>query len=63
MVTSSLLLALWLLQPSVKAARMNIENSAHSADSPGSLVRFDKGIPQSDWFAKYTAALIYPARQ
>jgi len=41
-----------LLKPGVKATGMNIPHPAEQANSPATGVVTDKGVPQSDSFAK-----------
>jgi len=60
------LMALWmrLLKPGVKATGMNIRHPTEQANRPATGVVTDKGVPQSDSFAKYAAAfLICPVRR
>lgn len=55
---------IWLLKPGVKLTRMHIQHLAEQAYRPATTVVTDKGVPQSDSFAKYAAAfLICPVRQ
>ena len=53
-----------LLKPGVKATGMNIQHPAEQTNRPATGAVTDKGVPQSDSFAKYAAAfLICPVRQ
>ncbi|BDH45809.1 hypothetical protein TUM12370_18530 [Salmonella enterica subsp. enterica serovar Choleraesuis] len=45
-----------LLKPGVKATRMKIQHLTEQANMPATGVVTDKGVPQSDSFAKYAAA-------
>jgi hypothetical protein len=40
-----------------KTHSMHIQHLAEQADRPAAIVVTDKGVPQSDSFAKYAAAL------
>ncbi|OKU05203.1 hypothetical protein ACN74_14255 [Escherichia coli] len=42
-----------LLKPGVKATGMNIQPPTEQANRPATAVVTDKGVPQSDSFAKY----------
>lgn len=60
------LMALWmrLLKPGVKTTGMNIQHPTEQANRPATGVVTDKGVPQSDSFAKYAAAFfICPVRR
>ena len=53
-----------LLKPGVKAAGVNIKPLKEQANRPATGMVTDKGVPQSDSFAKYAAAfLICPVRR
>jgi transposase len=53
-----------LLKPGVKTTGMNIQHPTEQANRPATGVVTDKGVPQSDSFAKYAAAfLICPVRR
>ncbi|MBF4254322.1 hypothetical protein EA007_26250 [Vibrio anguillarum] len=41
---------------------MNSKDFTHASNRPDCLIRFNKGIPQSDWLAKYTAAFFSMSR-
>ena len=45
-----------LLKPGVKATGMNIQHPTEQTNRPATGVVTDKGVPQSDSFAKYAAA-------
>jgi transposase len=45
-----------LLKPGVKTTGMNIQHPTEQANRPATGVVTDKGVPQSDSFAKYAAA-------
>jgi hypothetical protein len=49
-------LLMWLLKPEIKSTRMNIQNPTEQTNRPAMAVVTDKGVPQSDSFAKYAAA-------
>nr|WBW53407.1 hypothetical protein HDPBJHLB_00093 [Escherichia coli] len=42
-----------LLKPGVKTTGMNIQHPTEQANRPATGVVTDKGVPQSDSFAKY----------
>jgi hypothetical protein len=42
-----------LLKPGVKATGINIQHPTEQANRPATGVVTDKGVPQSDSFAKY----------
>ncbi|KLP38576.1 transposase, partial [Enterobacter roggenkampii] len=44
-----------LLKPGVKTTGMNIQHPTEQANRPATGVVTDKGVPQSDSFAKYAA--------
>lgn len=44
-----------LLKPGVKATGMNIQHPTEQTNRPATAVVTDKGVPQSDSFAKYAA--------
>ncbi|APM56800.1 hypothetical protein BB790_30485 (plasmid) [Klebsiella pneumoniae] len=44
-----------LLKPGVKTTRMHIQHPTKQSDRPAMGVVTDKGVPQSDSFAKYAA--------
>jgi len=44
-----------LLKPGVKATGMNIQNLTEQTNRPAKGVVTDKGVPQSDSFAKFAA--------
>ena len=48
-------LGMRLLKPGVKATGMNIQHPAEQTNRPATGVVTDKGVPQSDSFAKYAA--------
>lgn len=51
-----------LLKPGVKATGMNIQHPAEQANRPATGVVTDKGVLQSDSFAKYAAAFFNMSR-
>ncbi|OKP23827.1 hypothetical protein BSQ40_23955 [Serratia fonticola] len=53
---------MWLLKPGVKPARMNIQHPTEQTNRPATGVITDKGVPQSDSFAKYAAAFFNMSR-
>ncbi|ARB25336.1 hypothetical protein AM394_02025 [Klebsiella oxytoca] len=53
---------MWLLKPGVKPTRMHIQHLAEQTDRPATIVVTDKGVPQSDSFAKYAAAFFNISR-
>jgi hypothetical protein len=44
-----------LLKPGVKPTRMNIQHPTEQTNRPATGIFTDKGVPQSDSFAKYAA--------
>jgi hypothetical protein len=48
-------LRMWLLKPEIKSTRMDIQNPTEQTNRPATAVVADKGVPQSDSFAKYAA--------
>ena len=44
-----------LLKPGVKTTGMNIQHPTEQTNRPATAVVTDKGVPQSDSFAKYAA--------
>ncbi len=51
-----------LLKPGVKATGMNIQHPTEQTNRPATAVVTDKGVPQSDSFAKYAAAFFNMSR-
>lgn len=51
-----------LLKPGVKATGMNIQHPAEQTNRPAKGVVTNKGVPQSDSFAKYAAAFFNMSR-
>ncbi len=51
-----------LLKPGVKATGMNIQHPAEQTNRPATGVVTNKGVPQSDSFAKYAAAFFNMSR-
>ena len=51
-----------LLKPGVKTTGMNIQHPTEQANRPATGVVTDKGVPQSDSFAKYAGAFFYMSR-
>lgn len=51
-----------LLKPGVKATGMNIKHPTEQTNRPATGVVTDKGVPQSDSFAKYAAAFFNMSR-
>jgi transposase len=43
---------MWL-KPEIKSTRMDIQNPTEQTNRPATAVVADKGVPQSDSFAKY----------
>ena len=50
------------LQAGVKATGMNIQHPTEQTNRPATAVVTDKGVPQSDSFAKYAAAFFNMSR-
>jgi len=46
---------MWLLKPGIKSTWMDIQNPTKQTNRPATAVVADKGVPQSDSFAKYAA--------
>ena len=55
-------LRMWLLKPEIKSTRMDIQNPTEQTNRPATAVVADKGVPQSDSFAKYAAAFFNISR-
>lgn len=55
-------LRIWLLKPGVKATGMNIQHPTEQTNRPVTGVVTDRGVPQSDSFAKYAAAIFNMSR-
>ncbi|KLR17197.1 hypothetical protein ABR27_07625 [Enterobacter hormaechei subsp. hormaechei] len=53
---------MWLLKPEIKSTRMDIQNPTEQTNRPATAVVADKGVPQSDSFAKYAAAFFNMSR-
>jgi len=51
-----------LLKPIVKTTWMNIQHPTEQTKRPATGVVTDKGVPQSDSFAKYAAAFFNMSR-
>ncbi|EOQ27199.1 hypothetical protein WEU_03713 [Citrobacter sp. KTE32] len=51
-----------LLKPGVKTTGMNIQHPTEQTNKPATVVVTDKGVPQSDSFAKYAAAFFNMSR-
>ena len=55
-------LRMWLLKPEIESTRMDIQNPTEQTNRPATAVVADKGVPQSDSFAKYAAAFFNMSR-